>query len=82
MIYLEMLNSWQKAVSSSYVLGKTKLLGLHQLLQIKLSTYLVGQSCFVTLGFELLLKKLLLQKLFYYCMMYYPDGKSNTLYYS
>lgn len=59
MICLEMLNSWQKAVSSSYVLEKTKLLGLHQLLQIKLSTYLVGQSCFVTLGFELILKKLI-----------------------
>lgn len=58
MICLEMLNSWQKAVSS-YVLEKTKLLGLHQLLQIKLSTYLVGQSCFVTLGFELILKKLI-----------------------
>lgn len=43
---------------------------------------LVSQSCFVTLGFELILKKLLLQKPFYYCMMYYPDGKSNTLYYS
>lgn len=81
MICLEMLNSWQEAVSSSFVLEKTKLLG-HQLLQIKLATYLVGQSCFVTLGFELLLKELLLQKLFYYCMMYYPDGKSNTLYYS
>lgn len=81
MICLEMLNSWQEAVSSSFVLEKTKLLG-HHLLQIKLTTYLVGQSCFVTLGFELILKKLLLQKPFYYCMMYYPDGKSNILYYS
>lgn len=81
MICLEMLNFWQEAVSSSFVLEKTKLLG-HQLLQIKLTTYLVGQSCFVTLGFEIILKKLLLQKPFYYCMMYYPDGQSNTLYYS
>lgn len=81
MICLEMLNSWQEAVSSFFVLEKTKLLG-HQLLQIKLTTYLVGQSCFVTLGFELILKKLLLQKPFCYCMMYYPDGKSNILYYS
>lgn len=81
MICLEMLNSWQEAVSSSFVLEKTKLLG-HHLLQIKLTTYLVGQSCFVTLGFELILKKLLLQKPFCYCMMYYPDGKSNILYYS
>lgn len=58
MICLAMLNSWQEADSSSFVLEKTKLLG-HQLLQIKLTTYLVGQSCFVTLGFELILKKLI-----------------------